>query len=642
MITVDTVVTAKKQYVIDNVMPSDLDEDIDEGLKKKEELISKITNESVIESNPGIQETIDTLNSQGITEEEYIEYVKGTTSIIQDTKIPDPATTTIQYCIDDGKLQKYKTNSTIELKIPSGENVEKKVTLATLTKLAGEYTDTYKMKNAYWSIIPKDIEAPEVPDFIMINYKGCVTSKDELIDSGDIANINYIRNGYTWSSLDDLASTIEKEGSIQVTIDDLTIWFNNGMIPASQPQVPNYKVTINMNEGDMMYVTEEHLNYLYYQEQWVELPKGLSELRADGTGQFVSIKIIEFSEEQAAGDENTETCTGGTYCITTQYQSTKFDTVDTNTFVYLHLTATKQQEKKQKSCSKSGNCSKQSSSCDKGQTDVAEQHNPNVNEEWLNKILDLLIKIELHPMQKSERDLANAIIMLASAPIQGVCPDGGVTGTVVCPGAAALGNLVLGQITARAWYNTVTPATGDISVDGATSIIFDAAESAVNAAVDAAISAFNDTINNTVNNAVTAAMDSADSACSSATSAASACCSACKAAGNPSLAKAVEAASSACSGACNAALSTCNENCLGTSKQLLMDFSQSICDTRMQDTGDSASLSALNDTIASATETATAGAEAAAAQLAGQYTDSVNSACASLASVVAQAYSIIG
>lgn len=656
MITIDTVVSAKKQYVIDNVMPSDLDNDLEEGLKKKEELISKITNESVVEANPDIMDTIAELNASGITEDDYYEFIKGTTKVIDKIVEPDPAKPSIQYCIDNQSLKKYEKNSTIELKIPEGEGVEKKVTISTLTKLSGEYVDTYWTKNAYWSIIPKDTTEPDVPDFLQIHYKGSVVSKDELLDIGACGKINFIRNGFTWSSVDNLNSVIEKDGSVDVSGDELSSWVKNGLLPSTQKQIPNFKMTINMNEGDMMYVQEDHLNYIFHEGQWEALPKGMSDLRQDATNQFVSVKTIEFSEENAKGDEDTECCTGGHYCITTQYQSSKFQSVDTNTFVYLHLTAKKQQEKKQKSCSKSNNCSKQSSACDKGQTDEADQHNPNVNENWLNQILDLLIKVELHPMQKSLRDLAEAILALcngeyslSSAPARGTCPDGPVSGNVVCPDAAgqaaaaqAKAELVLAQITPRSWYNTVLTGTGDIAVDISTSIIFDAAESAVNAAVDAAISEFNDMVNDTVNQAVTNAMDAADSCCGGCCGGAKACAAACSAAGNAPLAAAVNAACSSCQGACNAALSKCNEECLNTTKNLLGEFSQSICDTRMQDTGDESSLSALMDTIASAGDEASGGAISAAADLASSYLSDVNSACDSLNSIVSQAYSIIG
>lgn len=646
MITIDTVVSAKKQYVIDNVMPSDLDSNIEEGLKKKEELIRNITNESIIEEDPDILQTIDTLNSHGLTEEDYFAFLKGDASLTTKQSVPEPAVPEVKYCIDDKELKKYTKNSIIELQIP--KEGEKKVTIATLTKFTGDCVDTYALKNAYWSIIPKDVQEPEVPDFLKINYRGSAKTEDELLQTADMGKINYIRNGFTWTSIADLVAIIEKDGSVETDTDELTRWQINGLLPSSQSKLPNFKVTVNMNEGDMMYVESEHLNYIFYQNNWTKLPVGMADLRADATNQFVSVKSIEFSEDHAQGEED-QNCTGGSYCITSQYQSKKFETVESNTFVYLHLTATKQEEKKQKSCSKSNNCSKQSSACDKGQTDVAEQHNPNVNEEWHNKMMDLLIKIELHPMQKSLRDLAEAIIQLCSGATSlsaASCSDGY---NVACPEAASTAasalekaNLVLWQITERKWYNKKLTPTGDDAVDMSTSIIFDPAESAINAAVDAAISQFNDIVNESVNSAITAAMASADAASASCSSAASACSAACKAAGNSAMAKAVEAASSSCSAACNQALSTCNEECLNKTKELLGEFSQKICDTRMQDTGDAASLASLTETIASATAEASAGATEAAQQLASSYMNNVNKACESLNNVVSQANSIIG
>lgn len=594
MITIDTVVQAKRQYIIDHVMPSDLDNDVKEGLKLKEEMIANVTAESIRELTPSIDETIQVLNDQGISEEKYSKYLTGEITQIELYEKPNPALFTVKYCIDDEDIKIYKENSIIELKVPETPNEEgvKETSIYLQFILTGELSETYFSKNAYWSILPLDTNPPPVPEVVKIHYKGIVPTENDLIDDEDIAIINNINNTKIYSDAKTLCALLAVEGLI-VTEATLKLWISLSFIKPFQIILPNYTVTTKLNDGDFFMCATTQRNHMYYSKKYIQLPKGLSTLNIIDNDTFLTLEKISFTEENAAESQETKDavaikfkagdsggdCTGGSYCFTDQLQCKKYESVETDIFVYMHVTATKQQEKKQKSCSKSGNCNKSSSSCDKGQADCALQHNPVVNKEWFNNMMDKILHMELDPIISSIETLASSVKTILGTPVSG----GAVTDNGFTSIASDADSIV----------KAVPPR--DVAVDAGCSLIMDAAESAMNEAIDSAIGAFNDVIDSTMNAACTSAMNS-------------------------------EAASTALSrnkfksgSAEIKAISNMNKAALKASVQLMANFSQQICDVRMMDDGSSQALEKIKSAIEVAKQKAQQEAEVQAALVAAQY-----------------------
>lgn len=584
MITIDTAVQAKRQYIIDHVMPSDLDNDVKEGLKLKEEMIANVTAESVRELTPNIDETIQVLNDQGISEEKYTKYITGEITQIELYEKPNPALFNVKYCIDDEDIKIYKENSVIELKVPETPNEEgvKETSIYLQFILTGELSETYFSKNAYWSILPLDTDAPPVPDVVKIHYKGIVPTENDLIDDDDIAIINNINNTKIYSDEKTLCALLAVEGLI-VTEATLKLWISLGFIKPFQIILPNYTVTTKLNDGDFFMCTATQRNHIYYSKKYIKLPMGLSKLNIVDNDTFLTLEKISFSEEntsesQESGDSGGD-CTGGSYCFTDQLQCKKYESVETDVFVYMHVTATKQQEKKQKSCSKSGNCNKSSSSCDKGQTDCAIQHNPVVNKEWFNNMMDKILHMELDPIISSIETLASSVKTILGTPVAGgAVNDNGFVSI------ATLADSIAKAVPSR-----------DVAVDAGCSLIMDAAESAMNDAIDSAIGAFNDVIDSTMNAACTSAMNS------------------------ESAATALSRDKFKSGSAEIKAISNMNKAALKTSVQLMANFSQQICDVRMMDDGSPQALEKVKSAIEVAKQKAQQEAEVQAALVAAQY-----------------------
>lgn len=593
MITINTAVEAKRQYIIDHVMPSDLDNDVKEGLKLKEEMIANVTAESIRELTPNIDETIQVLNDQGISEEKYTKYITGEITQIELYEKPAPALFNVKYCIDDEDIKVYKQDNIIELKVPETPNEEgvKETTIYLQFILTGELSETYFSKNAYWSILPLDTDAPPVPDVVKIHYKGIVPTENDLIDDDDISIINNINNTKIYNDTKTLCALLAVEGLI-VTEATLDLWISLGFIKPMQIILPNYTITTKLNDGDFFMCLATQRNHIYYSKKYIELPKGFSKLNIVDNDTFLTLEKISFSEENAsetqeskdaavkfkAGDSSGD-CTGGSYCFTDQLQCKKYESVETDIFVYMHVTATKQQEKKQKSCSKSGNCNKSSSSCDKGQTDCALQHNPVLNKEWFNNMMDKILHMELDPIILSIETLASSVKMVLGAPVNGgAVADNGFTSIASAADSIA---------------KAVPPR--DVAIDAGCSLIMDASESAMNEAIDSAIGAFNDVIDSTMNAACTSAMNS-----EAATTALSR--------------KKFKAGSAEIK-----AISNMNKSALKTSVQLMANFSQQICDVRMMDDGSSQALEKVKSAIEIAKQKAQQEAEVQAALVAAQY-----------------------
>lgn len=612
MITVDTIVEAKRKYIIDHVMPSDLSDDIKEGLRIKEEMIANVTAESIEELTPNINETIQLLNEQGVSEEKYVKFMNGEISQVELYAKPDPATFNVRYCVDNKPLEKYKENTRIELKVPERENSEgrKETSIYVLIQLSGELNDMYKSKNCYWSIIPKDSTPPNPPDFIQIRFKGSIPKtiggktinnprEEALPSTTDITTINFINNNITYTSLDDLkAQAVSQKLVTSEEIYKIDLWSTSfNFIALTQPEVPNFTKTVELNDGDIYKFSGK--NYCYSkmdQNKWVELPSGLSNLNESDNYSFLSMKKVSFSEEDAeiqtvsgglmkaaATGVTEESSTGGLYCLTDQLVCTKYEDVETDVFVYMHVTATKQEEKKQKCCSKSGNCSKSSSSCDKGQTDTAIKHEPAVNKPWFNNMMDHILHSQIDPLIAAVNALGQSLNQVAL----GVCPDGAPLST-----APIVDNLAT---SAQNIANAIIPR--DIEVDAACSLIMDAAESAVNSAIDSAISDFNNIVDDSMNSALTSAMNSV-----AATSA---------------LSRRMKASNG--SDPEIEAISNANKAALAASTTMMAEFSQSICDVRMMDNGNGSSLDKIKAAIEVAKQKAAAEAEIEAAKIANQY-----------------------
>ena len=624
MITVDDIVEAKRKYIIDHVMPADLSSDIKEGLAIKEEMIAKVTAESVKELSPDIDQTIELLNQSGVSKEKYSKFINGEITQVELYEKPDPVSTSVRYCVDQKELMAYKENTKVELKVPETPNQDgqKAVSIWFLIKLAGELHDMYRSKNTYWSIIPQDSTPPDVPDFVQIRFRGVVPGRvgtktftdgeDAMPTIDDITMVNVINNSYTYTSLADLAKKLVVVDKVMKAEDvyKLTLWctvFN--YIPESQSEVPNYTKTINQSDGDIYNFSpylpstnqaelarnaQEMRCYLFYHNKWVVLPKGLRVLSTADNYSFLTTKKIEFSEEdaeiqtvsggiaplRAATGVTEESSTGGLYCLTDQLVNTKYEDVESDVFMYMHVTATKQQEKKKKCCSKSGNCSKSSSSCDKGQTDTAIKHEPCVNKPWFNNMMDHILHSQIDPLIEAINTLGDSLKQVA----EGVCPDGAPITT-----SGAIQSLAS---EAQGIANAIVPR--DAEVDAACSLIMDAAESAVNSAIDSAISDFNNMVDNSMNNAISAAMNSV------------------------SAFRKLKASSNGEDPELKA-IAKANQAALVASTEMMTEFSQTMCDARMMDNGNAASLEKVLASIELAKQKAAQEAEIQAAKIAAQY-----------------------
>ena len=207
-ISIETLINAKKQYIIDHIMPSDLDSDIKEGLKKKEQLIKDTTEDQIRSLNPNIDDLIKSLNDQNISSEQYSKYLNNDTTQVTVYPTPDPVTTSIQYCIinkkgdeitSTSKLYDYIENEDITLELPS------EVYDAFLEQYSGDDLNsyTYRMiqvgyttdtENESGEMISGDMaEKKEYMNAIVENIKNG-TPFEEAAESGDTRLI-YIGNG---------------------------------------------------------------------------------------------------------------------------------------------------------------------------------------------------------------------------------------------------------------------------------------------------------------------------------------------------------------------------------------------------------------------------------------------------------------
>ena len=169
MITLESMLESKRQHIIEHVPPSEFDENIKEGLKKKEEKLKNLSVESMLEEDPGLLERIEDLNNKGISQEEYENFMNNSNGNAADMDTYKTATDTIY----------YSKNSSEWIKMSSGEAVLiiKNDKLKVKISLSGDLVDTYQT-TVKWNSFP---EGSKLPTLTISNN---ITNEFSLTDDG--------------------------------------------------------------------------------------------------------------------------------------------------------------------------------------------------------------------------------------------------------------------------------------------------------------------------------------------------------------------------------------------------------------------------------------------------------------------------
>lgn len=169
MITLESMLESKRQYIIEHVLPSDLDENVKEGLKKKEQQLENLSVENMLEDDPGLLERIEDLNNKGISQEDYEKFINNVDGNASNMDVYKSATDTIYYQKNDDEF----------VKVISGQSVQvtKNDKLKVKIVLEGDLIDTYQIE-AQWNSYPEGSTLPS------LTISNCITNEFSLVDDG--------------------------------------------------------------------------------------------------------------------------------------------------------------------------------------------------------------------------------------------------------------------------------------------------------------------------------------------------------------------------------------------------------------------------------------------------------------------------
>ncbi len=169
MITLESMLESKRQYIIEHVMPSDLDENVKEGLKKKEQQLENLSVDNMLKDDPGLLERIEDLNNKGISQEDYENFMNNINGNASDMSVYKLASNTIY----------YQKNGNEWVKSVSGEAIQinKNDKLRIKMYLSGDLIDTYQIE-VKWNSYP---EGSTLPDLTISDH---ITNEFSLSDDG--------------------------------------------------------------------------------------------------------------------------------------------------------------------------------------------------------------------------------------------------------------------------------------------------------------------------------------------------------------------------------------------------------------------------------------------------------------------------